>query len=131
MGKFDGILICSDFDGTLAHKAQISDANRDAVRYFQSEGGLFAVASGRAPSWLPKWRERFVPNTWSATFNGAILCDAEGKELYMLANSGCLNNCSAHVFHDNLVAHEAQIAGGAILILLGLKILLEHLGVLP
>ena len=37
-------------------------------------------------------------------------CDKNGKELYMLANSGCLNNCSAHAFHDNLVAHEAEIA---------------------
>lgn len=37
-------------------------------------------------------------------------CDAEGKELFMLANSGCLNNCSAHIFHDNLVAHERGIA---------------------
>ncbi len=35
-------------------------------------------------------------------------CDKNGKGLYMLANSGCLNNCSAHVFHDNLVAHEAE-----------------------
>lgn len=33
-----------------------------------------------------------------------------GKQLFLLANSGCLNHCSAHVFHDNLVAHEAQIA---------------------
>ena len=32
------------------------------------------------------------------------------KQLFLLANSGCLNHCSAHVFHDNLVAHEAQIA---------------------
>lgn len=32
-----------------------------------------------------------------------------GKKLYMLVNSGCLNYCSAHVFHDNLVAHESQI----------------------
>ena len=37
-------------------------------------------------------------------------CDAEGKKLYGLANSGCLNYCSAHVFHDNLVAHEQEIA---------------------
>ncbi len=37
-------------------------------------------------------------------------CDKNGKGLYMLANSGCLNNCSAHTFHDNLVAHEADIA---------------------
>lgn len=32
------------------------------------------------------------------------------KKLFMLANSGCLNNCSAHNFHDNLVAHESEIA---------------------
>ena len=37
-------------------------------------------------------------------------CDENGKELFMLANSGCLNNCSAHVFHDNLVAHEKAIS---------------------
>ena len=37
-------------------------------------------------------------------------CDENGKKLYMLANSGCLNNCSAHIFHDNLVAHEDEIS---------------------
>lgn len=38
-------------------------------------------------------------------------CDRMGKELYLLANSGCLNHCSAHTFHDNLVAHENEIVG--------------------
>ncbi len=33
-----------------------------------------------------------------------------GKDLFMLANSGCLNFCSAHNFHDNLVAHETEIS---------------------
>jgi len=37
-------------------------------------------------------------------------CDANGKKIYALANSGCLNNCSAHTFHDNLVSHEAEIS---------------------
>jgi len=37
-------------------------------------------------------------------------CDANGKNLYGLANSGCLNNCSAHAFHDNLVSHESEIS---------------------
>jgi len=37
-------------------------------------------------------------------------CDNHGKKLYALANSGCLNHCSAHMFHDNLVAHEAEIS---------------------
>lgn len=37
-------------------------------------------------------------------------CGANGKTLYALANSGCLNNCSAHTFHDNLVSHESEIS---------------------
>jgi len=37
-------------------------------------------------------------------------CTKNGKKMYLLANSGCLNYCSAHNFHDNLVAHEAEIA---------------------
>ena len=36
-------------------------------------------------------------------------CQSNGKKLYGLANSGCLNYCFAHVFHDNLVAHEDEI----------------------
>ncbi len=36
--------------------------------------------------------------------------DDNGKKMYMLANSGCLNYCSAHTFHDNLVAHEKDIS---------------------
>jgi len=35
--------------------------------------------------------------------------DREGKTLVMLANSGCLSHCSGQTFHDNLVAHEAEI----------------------
>ena len=37
-------------------------------------------------------------------------CKENGKKFYLLANSGCLNFCSAHNFHDNLVAHEEEIS---------------------
>ncbi len=37
-------------------------------------------------------------------------CKNNSKGLYILANSGCINDCPAHTFHDNLVAHEAQIS---------------------
>ena len=37
-------------------------------------------------------------------------CEENGKELFALANSGCLNHCSSHIFHDNLVAHERTLA---------------------
>ena len=36
-------------------------------------------------------------------------CNKRGKELFMLANSGCLNFCTGHIFHDNLVAHEKDV----------------------
>ena len=39
------------------------------------------------------------------------ICHANGKKLYILANSGCLNFCSARTFHDNLVAHQHEVAG--------------------
>lgn len=38
------------------------------------------------------------------------ICRENGKELFLLANSGCLSDCSAHTFHDNLVAHEEEIS---------------------
>ena len=37
-------------------------------------------------------------------------CDAHGKQLKLLANSGCMYMCAFHTFHDNLVAHEAEVA---------------------
>ncbi len=37
-------------------------------------------------------------------------CRENSKSLHILANSGCVNDCPAHTFHDNLVAHEAGIA---------------------
>ncbi len=40
-------------------------------------------------------------------------CRRHGKQLYILANSGCLNFCSARTFHDNLVAHQHEIENGA------------------
>ena len=32
------------------------------------------------------------------------------KKITMLANSGCMRDCSGQTFHDNMVAHEAQIS---------------------
>ena len=39
-----------------------------------------------------------------------VWCDKMDKKLYGLANSGCLNFCSVHTFHDNLVSHESEIS---------------------
>ena len=36
--------------------------------------------------------------------------EENGKRIYILANSGCMRDCSGQIFHDNMVAHEAEIA---------------------
>ncbi len=33
----------------------------------------------------------------------------DGKSVCLLANSGCLRNCAAQIFHDNLVAHMGEM----------------------
>ena len=76
MGKFDGILIATDLDGTLVSEGKISKENADAIRYFQSEGGLFTLATGRYASHI---KENFGNdinfNMCVMTLNGNVLYD--------------------------------------------------------
>ena len=49
MGKFDGLLLASDFDDTLYDlELCIPERNLEAIRYFTGEGGRFVVSTGRA-----------------------------------------------------------------------------------
>lgn len=56
----------------------------------------------------------YIQREWNRDFHKIrelkSWCDGSGKKLYALANGGCLNHCSAHTFHDNLVSHEAEIS---------------------
>lgn len=48
MGIFEGVLLVSDFDGTLTDsKGQIPDLNIMAIKDFISEGGKFTISTGR------------------------------------------------------------------------------------
>ena len=51
MGKFDGVLICTDLDGTLLRNDKsISADNKAAIDYFKAEGGRFTFVTGRTPN---------------------------------------------------------------------------------
>lgn len=56
------------------------------------------------------YMKRELNRDFNAIENLHQWCTFNDKKMYMLANSGCLNYCSAHNFHDNLVAHETEIA---------------------
>ena len=81
MGKFDGILICSDWDGTLFTNGIIPERSAEAIRYFQSEGGLFTVCSGRNPEFLVEHVHLLMPNTYALCYNGALICNVETGEV--------------------------------------------------
>ena len=63
MGKFDGILICTDLDGTLLRKDKsVSDENKKAIEYFKREGGYFTIVTGRMPYYVTNILEMVKPN---------------------------------------------------------------------
>ena len=85
MGKFDGVLLASDFDNTILNTERprrtgcpippISQRNVEALRYFMDNGGRFAVATGRA---LPAFRifaEQVPMNAPAVVCNGGALYD--------------------------------------------------------
>ena len=84
MGKYSGLLICSDFDGTLFYKNGVSQENLEAIRAFREQGGAFTLATGRYPSSiLARMGAEFLSPTPVICMNGGILYDvAEEKELF-------------------------------------------------
>ena len=68
MGKFDGVLLASDYDNTLVYTERallsggepprLSEMNRAALTYFMENGGRFTVSTGRA---LPSF-EQLAPD---------------------------------------------------------------------
>lgn len=83
MGKFDGWLICSDFDGTIYVDKALSDENCRAVKYFQDNGGRFTFASGRFTNMFDSFRDRIEANAPIAGLNGSVIADpSDGRILY-------------------------------------------------
>ncbi len=76
MGKFDGYLICSDIDGTLIDdNFKIPEVNMEAIRYFQKEGGLFTLSTGRTPQGARIYTDVVLPNAPMVCQNGAAIYD--------------------------------------------------------
>jgi len=81
MGKFDGILILTDLDGTLLDsQAQVSEENQQAIVYFTENGGRFSIATGRSKAGM----EHFIPqlhmNAPAVIYNGAAVYDFAAQQ---------------------------------------------------
>ena len=90
MGKFDGILICTDLDGTLfKNDKTVSTENRNAIEYFKSEGGYFTFVTGRMPFFVSDAIDAVKPNIPFGCINGGGLYDCEkDKYVWTLGLSG-------------------------------------------
>ena len=76
MKKFEGILICTDLDGTLLRDDKsISKENLDAIEYFKSEGGLFTFITGRMPYFVEKLYRTVNANAPIGCINGGGIYD--------------------------------------------------------
>lgn len=84
MGKFDGMLICTDLDGTILNNDKtISAQNLEALEYFKREGGAFTFVTGRMPFYVSYALETIRPNAPIGCVNGAGIYDAAaGKYLW-------------------------------------------------
>ena len=80
MGKFDGILLCTDLDDTLLQSDKsVSEENLRAIEYFKSEGGLFTFVTGRVPLGAKPVLRQVAPNAPAVCFNGGVIYDFEEK----------------------------------------------------
>ncbi len=84
MKKFEGILICSDLDGTLLKKDKsVSRENLEAIEYFKSEGGYFTFITGRMPYYVTDIYNTVKPNAPIGCVNGGAIFDfVSGKYLW-------------------------------------------------
>ncbi len=88
MGRFDGYLICSDIDGTFASGIEVPPRNLEAIRRFQSQGGMFTLVTGRQAGYEAEFPLRL--NCLMVTENGARIYDPEtGRTLWTFPLDGC------------------------------------------
>lgn len=81
MGKFDGVLLVSDFDDTYCtDDMEVHPANFKAVEHFKSQGGRFTLATGRAHRTLAPFLHLAPVNAPVVLSNGAELYDFEKDE---------------------------------------------------
>lgn len=92
MGKFDGVLLISDFDNTLLYTENalrsggacpaMAERNLAGIRRFMAEGGRFAVATGRAREAYRRYAPLVPTNAPTIVDNGGAIYDFP-RETYL------------------------------------------------
>ena len=87
MGRFQGVLLATDYDDTLySTDGTISPENRQAIEAFVAQGGRFCISTGRSyiNFAIQMERERLPVNAPVILSNGASIYDfAQEKSLWL------------------------------------------------
>ena len=76
--KFQGYVLVSDIDGTLVdHRWNVTPKNREAIAYFQKEGGKFTLATGRIPGRVKQIQQQVKIDLPIICYNGACIYDLD------------------------------------------------------
>lgn len=79
MGKFDNVLVLTDFDGTFADDSgAITADNIEMISYFIKNGGYFSVSTGRTFQGFHKYDDAYI-NAPVLLANGAVAYDYKNK----------------------------------------------------
>ena len=127
MGKFDGLLLVSDFDNTLVYTEEalqkcvdmppVSDENRAALEYFMANGGIFSVATGRAKPAFETVVDGIPMNGPTVLFNGAAIYDFKQRKyivtaflpdtvrLHVTQVVAALPTVAVELYHDDNTIH--------------------------
>jgi hydroxymethylpyrimidine pyrophosphatase-like HAD family hydrolase len=81
MGLFDGCLLASDIDGTLIFGEELPEENIKQIEYFISEGGIFAVCTGRTLLGSRNIIDGLEFIGPSVFMNGALVYDCKTDEI--------------------------------------------------
>ena len=80
-GKFDGILLATDIDGTLANFNEIPQRNIEAIQHFVKEGGMFTVCTGRGYAMTCDIVSQVPVNVPGICVNGMQLYDFQQRKV--------------------------------------------------
>lgn len=107
MGKFDGVLLVSDFDGTLIDgDLSISDENIAAVTSFIAQGGCFLGATGRTEFNVRPYTCGLPMSSPWILYNGAAIYDWQSEAFLY---KSILDRALTETFVRRVIAHFPEI----------------------
>ena len=76
-------MLASDLDGTLLFKGKVSDENKEALKRFKTNGGIFSLSTGRAYNEIENIiKEMDIRPDYFILNNGALILDDKAEIIH-------------------------------------------------